>query len=75
MPAIAHGAGQLSVTSSPHESGVELYLELMKRCLLNEIYSELEMKIKPFEARDRQEGREWPGAAHTMIGRRRLDNI
>ncbi len=57
------------------DTGVELYLELMKRCLLNEIYSELEMKVKPFAASERQEGREWPASAHTMIGRQRLDNI
>jgi hypothetical protein len=48
-----------------------LYLDLMKRCLTNWIYSDLE-KADPQE---RREGRVWPEYSHTMIGFKRLDNI
>lgn len=58
-----------------HDPTVQLYLELMKRCLLNEIYPELELSVKTYAASDRQEGRDWPAGAQTMIGRKRLDNI
>ena len=61
--------------TSPRDETARLYLELMKRCLLNQIYAELEMNVRPYEAQQRQEGLEWPAAAHTMIGRKRLDNI
>jgi len=76
MPAMDRCFGEPSAArDNSHGAGVELYLELMKRCLLNEIYPELEMSAKTYEASDRQEGREWPAGAHTMIGRKRLDNI
>src|SRR6266849_3279724 len=77
MPAIDHHSPDPNkgISSELRFGAAELYLELMKRCLLNEIYPELEMKVKPYEQIDRQEGREWPAAAQTMIGRKRLDNI
>jgi len=50
-----------------------LYLDLMKRCLVNEIYSETEPHIS---AGNRIEGNgPRPPIAHTMIGLKRLDNI
>jgi hypothetical protein len=52
-----------------------LYLDLMKRCLLNLIYSEQERKLKPFDRQQRIEGREWPALAQTMIGWKRLENL
>lgn len=52
-----------------------LYLDLMKRCVLNLIYSEHEQSLKPFDAQQRIEGREWPALAQTMVGWRRLENI
>lgn len=52
-----------------------LYLDVMKRCLLNLIYSEQEQQLKPFDERQRIEGREWPVMAQTMIGWKRLENI
>jgi len=80
-----------------------LYLDLMKRCLINWIYSDAEMKpvgssgflglLQTGVARllagtrgtlaragscdlsRRIEGRDWPPAAHTMIGLKRLDNL
>jgi hypothetical protein len=52
-----------------------LYLDVMKRSLLNLIYGEHERKLKPFDERHRLEGREWPAVAQTMIGWKRLENI
>lgn len=49
----------------------ELYLDLMKRCLTNWLYADLEKASEP----DRAEGRVWPEYSHTMIGFPRLDNI
>ena len=46
----------------------ELYLDLMKRTLMNWIYED-------FDDVTRADGRDWPSAAHTMIGRKRLDNL
>lgn len=53
----------------------DLYLDLMKRVLLNLIFSNEEQAVKQFETQSRLEGREWPAMAHTMIGWKRLDNI
>jgi O-methyltransferase len=52
-----------------------LYLDLMKRVLLNVIFGEEERGMKEFEKTARMEGREWPAIAHTMIGWKRLENI
>jgi hypothetical protein len=55
----------------------ELYLELIKRCLVNSIYLESSglAGLPAPEQEIRIEGRDWPGVAHTMIGRKRLDNL
>ncbi|WP_089157690.1 TylF/MycF family methyltransferase [Micromonospora sp. NBS 11-29] len=71
--------------------GVELYLDLMKKVLLNTIYRDqsfdrVRYKVEPrvqgggmpradFDAEARENGVDWPTAAHTMVGRRRLDNL
>lgn len=87
------------------DSGTELYLELLKRCLMNTIYSEYEVTpfvpsrpykrylferfLKPlfrrsgasvvtrysFDEEKRRNGTDWSPMAHTMIGRKRLDNL
>ena len=68
---------------------VQLYLDLLKRCLLNLIYEDppvlvfervseeeaLQSATSPFDRQKRVEGMDWPSQAHTMIGMRRLDNI
>jgi O-methyltransferase len=59
----------------PEETARALYLDLMKRALLNLIYSEYEQKLKPFDEAARMEGHEWPAMAHTMIGWHRLLNL
>lgn len=54
--------------STPGVAG--LYLDLMKRVLLDAVYE------NDLEARQRQKiGLGWPGRAHTMIGMQRLDNL
>jgi Macrocin-O-methyltransferase (TylF) len=81
------------------DTPASLYLDLMKRCLVNWLYGEAEtlpvphqrlppelavfcaahglgmVRPTPMDARLREEGRDWPVTAHTMIGLRRLDNL
>ncbi|HKY43028.1 MAG TPA: TylF/MycF family methyltransferase [Pyrinomonadaceae bacterium] len=60
------------------ESLPALYLDLIKRCLLNSIYAENEVAILSgfeLDAEARLEGKAWPSMAHTMIGQRRLENL
>lgn len=55
-----------------------LYLDLMKKCLTNTIYRDhgyVKRQISQFDSDVRQEGKDWPTVAHTMIGRKRLDNL
>jgi hypothetical protein len=54
-------------------SAIDLYLDLLKRCLTDLIYGDAQGRAFDRQARD--EGRDWPAAAHTMIGMRRLDNL
>jgi O-methyltransferase len=54
------------------------YLELLKRALTNTIYED--PNAAPwgpdgFDAAARGDGSDWPRTAHTMIGRKRLDNL
>ncbi|MBE9187212.1 tetratricopeptide repeat protein [Microcoleus sp. LEGE 07076] len=59
------------------------YLSLLKSCLLDDIYgSEVSVSSnrkeragKKATASEVENGRYWPSRAHTMIGRKRLDNI
>lgn len=55
-----------------------LYLDLVKRCLTNWVYADVEPaplgRAVP-DPRLRLDGRDWPPTAHTMIGLRRLDNL
>jgi hypothetical protein len=44
-----------------------LYLDLMKECLLNLIYEDAAYH-GPFNVSLREQGRDWPSLAHTMIG-------
>ena len=55
-----------------------LYIDLLKRCLTNVVYGDanrLHGEERPYDARARAEGRDWPAQAHTMIGLKRLDNV
>jgi len=70
------------------EQSRRLYLDLVKRCLVNMIYPQAEEmprswplfrdadgKFLPLDTTNRMEGRIWPPIAHTMIGLKRLDNL
>ena len=87
------------------DTGTELYLDIMKRCLMNLIYSGSEVRefapsrgykrlffnwfllpalrrsgarvVIPYEydMQNRLNGTDWSPMAHTMIGRKRLDNL
>src|SRR5262249_6226670 len=49
-------------------AGVDLYLDLMMRCLADWLYDNFDESI-------RAEGLDWPARAHTMIGLKRLANV
>lgn len=62
------------------ESAAGLYLDLLKRCLSRTIFPDESMQgdlktTKPFDLKLREEGRDWPTQAETMIGMRRLDSL
>jgi len=61
-----------------------LYLDLLKSCLLDDIYGSTVSPEQSWRrrragskatAREVRVGNHWPSRAHTMIGRKRLDNI
>ena len=54
-----------------------LYLDLMKRVLMNSIYRDPNIAEGPteFDEETRATGSDWPRDAHTMIGLKRLENI
>lgn len=49
-----------------------LYIDLLKRCLLNTIYSRYEPE---FDSERRKNGLDWPMFAQTMVGEIRLDHL
>ena len=65
----------------------QLYLELLKKVLINVIYQDRPYIIyhedaapvsnnqEHYDPAARAEGRDWPTVAHTMIGLQRLDNV
>jgi O-methyltransferase len=65
-------------TRETSPDGGSLYLDLLKRCLLNLVYPEAEAAFapgRPTDPRIRLEGRDWPPFAHTMVGWHRLDHL
>jgi hypothetical protein len=57
-----------------------LYLDLMKRALTNVIYADPRVAaggdgVLDFDPALREVGQDWPRTAHTMVGRKRLDNL
>ncbi len=65
-------------TRNVDKENSELYLDLLKKCLLNTIYED--QNIMPgfppeFNAENRDNGYDWPAYAHTMIGKKRMDNL
>lgn len=79
----ASSAGGPNVRASEdrisEEPAAALYLDLMKRCLTGWIYRDegelYQQEAKPFDQLVREEGRDWPLNAHTMVGLKRLDNV
>jgi hypothetical protein len=69
------------MTASPTPPSFDhrtLYLDLLKRWLLNLVYPEAEAPFaagRPPDPRVRLEGRDSPPFAHTMIGWQRLDHL
>ena len=73
-------------TSAPRRHGGAadaelLYLDLLKKCLTRTLFSEAETfdpsrrAVIPYDPELREEGRDWPAEAETMIGMKRLDNL
>lgn len=72
-PTIPQPAGDGSASRA-----AALYLDLMERVLVGEIYqdpSQDPWAEKRFDPARRTSGRDWPLRAHTMIGSRRLRNL
>ncbi|MBB5830125.1 TylF/MycF/NovP-related O-methyltransferase [Micromonospora carbonacea] len=64
----------------PRDSAVQLYLDLLKRCVTNVIYQDPPISPPwapqvPFGLDARVEGLDCPSQAHTMVGFARLDNL
>lgn len=61
-----------------HAPALEAYIDLMVRCLTNTIYKDgATRRGKPRDFREdkRADGRDWPLAAHTMIGTKRMRSL
>jgi hypothetical protein len=67
------------------DAAISLYLDLLKRCVINLLYEDPAIRfpwddstdrlLLPFDREKRLQAADWPSQAHTMIGMRRLDNI
>jgi Macrocin-O-methyltransferase (TylF) len=56
----------------------KLYLDLMQNCIVNTIYEDPNngfWSAKVFDGQLREQGRDWPSQAHSMIGTRRMSNL
>ena len=54
------------------------YLQLMQNCLSGSIYEDPPLKVlgaEKFDPQLREYGWDWPSVAHTMIGKKRLENV
>ena len=72
----------LGCSSSSDFSGdaPRLYLELLKKCLTRVLFCDSSFSwdlrsTNPIDLTARQEGKDWPTEAETMIGLKRLDNL
>jgi hypothetical protein len=57
---------------------IDRYLQLMQDCLVGLIYEDAPLAAlgqETFDAKLREYGWDWPSKAHTMIGRKRLENV
>lgn len=57
---------------------IKEYLQLMQNCLSGSIYEDPPLKVlgaEKFDPQLREYGWDWPSVAHTMIGKKRLENV
>jgi GT2 family glycosyltransferase len=67
-----------ALKAEPAPDPRNLYLDLMRRCLLNTIYEDPAQdpwSDQRYDPAKRAGGLDWPSQAHTMIGQRRMDNL
>jgi len=62
------------------DNNKNLYLDLMKKCLMNSIYQDASSSWDnpnsvSYQEKVRENGLDWPNVAHTMIGLHRLNNL
>lgn len=62
------------------QDDTNLYLDLMKKCLINSIYQDIGNNTTNdyticYQKEVRERGLDWPSVAHTMIGLHRLNNL
>lgn len=62
------------VMTGVYANPIDLYIDLMKRCLTNTIYEDPGF-ANMYSFAIRENGYDWPKTAHTMIGLKRLDNL
>ena len=70
--------GALTSTQSALTTNTTLYLDLMSKCLVGLIYEDKPLAVnglENFNMENREYGWDWPSTAHTMIGKKRLDNV
>ncbi len=69
---------QMSVLENKRSTTSRVYLELLKRCLLNTIYEDPNMNPHlplNYDAALRENGGDWPLLAHSLIGKKRLSQV
>ncbi len=64
--------------NNTNETARELYIDLMLRCLINNIYEDVSQDPwtgSVYHPSLRENGLDWPSQAHTMIGMKRMINL
>lgn len=80
-PIVSSIFGEMTIVQKSSElpnDCAELYIDVMKRCLTNTIYQDqnaIPHLPAAYDDHSRENGLDWPSVAHTMVGRKRLDNI
>ncbi len=73
--ALAH---EYAAAMSERTRMIDRYLRLIQDCLSGSIYEDPPLKVlgqETYDANLREYGWDWPSRAHTMIGRKRLENV
>ena len=67
--------------TSPADVGAYLYMRLLKRCLTRDLFPDQRFEFGssanrlPYSKEFRQNGKDWPTEADTMVGMKRLENL